>query len=243
MKNWIIAISIGFWMISYNIHAGGWPVFDAAGWALKIKTLYREIQQLRIMQQRVAYEVAAAKRMAERFQKWKFKDFNSIDEMIRHINSFRSRARSIGYTYDGIADQFDSFYGKRGSYKKDYQAWEKQSDDSVKDAMVSQGLMEKSKKHMDDLNEIIKEKRADQDQGATLQAIGEINAIQSKQLADLSEIVATDARAKQSVVMEERSKQKELEDYEAHLMKDFNKHGKSRPLTHFPSLGTTASRR
>lgn len=242
MKKWIIAISLGFWFISLSSYAGGFPVFDGAGWALKLQSIYRQIQQLRIMQKRVEYEIAAAQRMKNRIEKWKLKDFNSIDEMIRHINSFRSRARSIGYTYNGIADQFESFYGKRGSHKKDYQSWEKQSDDSIKDAMVAQGRIEKSEKHMADLDQIMIEKRDDQDQGATLQAIGEINAIQSKQLADLSEIVATDARAKQSVVMEERSKQKELEDHEAHLMKDFNKHGKSRPLTHFPSLGTTASR-
>lgn len=242
MKRWIVVTSIILITFSQPT-AAGWPVFDYPGWLLKLKNLYYEFRQLQIMVDRVKYEVAAAERMATRFNRWKLKDFNSIDEMIRHINSFRSRARSIGYTYDGIAHQFESFYGKKGSYKKDYQGWQKQSDDSIKDAMVAQGLMEKSKKHMDDLNEVIKEKRADQDEKATLQAIGEINAIQSKQLADLSEIVATDARAKQSVVMEERSKQKELENYEAHLMKDFNKHGKSHPLTHFPSLGTTAPRR
>jgi P-type conjugative transfer protein TrbJ len=191
----------------------------------------------------VEYEIASFKRMKKRLDRWKLKDFNSIDEMVRHINGFNARARSIGYTYDGIAHQFESFYGKKSAYKKNYKAWEKQSDNSVKDAMVAQGRMEKSQKHMDDLKEVMIEKRDDQDQGATLQAIGEINAIQSKQLADLSEIIATDARAKQSVVMEDRSKQKELQDYEAHLMKDFNKHGKSRPLTHFPSLGTTAPRR
>jgi P-type conjugative transfer protein TrbJ len=243
MRKAILAVNLVLFLWGSTSYSGGWPVYDAAGWVLKLKSLYRQIQQLRIMQQRVTYEIAAAKRMKNRLEKWKFKDFNSIDEMIRHINSFRSRARSIGYTYDGIADQFESFYGKRGAFKKDYQSWEKQSDDSIKDAMVAQGRLEKSEKHMADLDQILIEKRDDQDQAATLQAIGEINAIQSKQLADLSEIVATDARAKQSVVMEERSKQKELEDHEAHLMKDFNNHGKSRPLTHFPSLGTTAGRR
>lgn len=242
MRRILLVGSVSFLLFTSPANAG-FPVFDYPGWLLKLQSLYKEFRQLEIMQRRVAYEIAAAKRMTKRLNKWQFKDFNSIDEMIRHINSFRSRARSIGYTYDTISDQFESFYGKRGSYDKNFRAWEKQSDDSVKDAMVSQGLMEKSKKHMDDLNEIMQEKRADQDQAATLHAIGEINAVQSKQLADLSEIVATDARAKQSIAMEERAKQRELQDYETHLMKDFNQHGKSRPLTHFPSLGTTAPRR
>jgi P-type conjugative transfer protein TrbJ len=241
MRNLIFAVSTCFLLASFSSFAG-LPVFDAPGWALKLKSLYKEIKQLKIMQERVAYEAAAAERMLNRLKRWELKDFNSIDEMIRHISAFKTRARAIGYTYDSIANQFESFYGKKGSYKKNYQAWEKQSDDSVKDAMVAQGRLEKSHTHMKDLQEVMKQKREDQDQGATLHAIGEINAIQSKQLADLSEIITTDARAKQSVMMEERSKQKELQDYEAHLMKDFNKHKKSRPLTHFPSLGTTAPR-
>lgn len=244
MPRLIVFLSAGLLLSSSSSMAGGFPVYDGAGWLLKLKSIYNEIRQLEMMQKRVAYEIAAAKRMTKRLDQWKFRDFNSIHEMVRHINSFRARARSIGYTYDSIADEFESFYGKKGSsFKKDYKSWEKQSDDSIKDAMVSQGLMEKSKKHMDDLEEVIKEKRADQDQGATLQAIGEVNAIQSKQMADLSEMIATDARARQSVIMEERSKQNELSDYETHLMSDFNEHSKSRPLTHFPSLGTTATRR
>ena len=242
MKRIVVVVSTSFLLLSASVHAG-LPVFDYSGWLLKLKSIYQDFQQLKIMQDRIAYEVKAAERMTTRLSKWKLNGFNSIDEMIRHINSFRARARSIGYTYDTIGDQFESFYGKRGAYNKDFRSWEKQSEDSVKDAMVSQGLMEKSKRHMDELNDVVTEKRNDQDQAATLQAIGEINAIQSKQLADLTEIVATDARAKQSIVMEERAKQRELQDYENHLMKDFNVHGKSRPLTHFPSLGTTAPRR
>ena len=96
---------------------------------------------------------------------------------------------------------------------------------------------------MADLDKIVDEKRKSKGDAETLQAIGEINAIQSKQLADLSQIVASDARAKNSVMMEERAKEKELKNYENHLMKDFNKHEKSHPLNHFPSLGTTAPRR
>jgi P-type conjugative transfer protein TrbJ len=242
MKTRSIAFSICIWLISNSLFSGGWPVFDYAGLTAKISSILKQIEQLRIMKDRIAYEAAAAKRMTDRINKWKFTDFNIINDMVRHINSFRTRARSIGYAYDSISDQFESFYGKKGSYKKAYKDWEKQSDDSIKDAMVSQGLMERSKKHMNDLEKIIDEKRGDQDQAANLQAIGEINAVQSKQLADLSEIIATDARAKQSVLMEERSKQKAQQDYEAHLMKDFNKHSKSRPMTHFPSLGSAGTR-
>jgi conjugal transfer/entry exclusion protein len=108
-------------------------------------------------------------------------------------NSLRSRARSIGYAYEGVANQFERFYGRGGRFSPKFKDWQKQSDDSIKDAMVSQGLLERSEKHMVDLDKVVEDKRNAEGDSDTLQALGEINAIQSKQIADLSEIVATDA--------------------------------------------------
>lgn len=242
MKRAIVLFSVSVWLCSTNALAM-LPVHDLPGWTAKFVSIYKQIEELNILKNRVTYEIESTTRLYNKLKKWKTGDISNISSIISHINSFRSRARSIGYAYDGIADQFEKVYGSKGSYKKNYKAWEKQSDDSVREAMVSQGLLENSKSHMDDLDKIVKEKREDQDPGATLQAIGEINAIQSKQLANLSEIIATDARAKQSLAMEDRAKQKDQQNYENHLMKDFNKPQKSHPLTHFPSLGTTAPRR
>jgi P-type conjugative transfer protein TrbJ len=242
MKQAIILFSLTFSLFSANIQAGI-PVFDYAGWGLKGVSLFNQIKSYIETKNRIEKEVEALKKMAKTIKKFSNTDSFKIQDMINQINSFRARARSISYTYNDISDQFEKFYGSNGSYKKNYKAWEKQSDDSIRQAMVSQGLLERSKSHMSDLDVIVKAKRDDKSQEATLQAIGEINAIQSKQLADLSEMIATDARAKQSIVMEERAKQKNLQNYENHLMKDFNKHGKSRPLAYFPSLGTTAPRR
>lgn len=218
----------------------GWAVIDTANLAQNTLSVLRQIEQIEQTGARIKYEVKAAERLIKRL---KSVDITKIRDLVGLINSFRSRTRAIGYTYENIENQFERIYGKTGSFKKNFQGWQKQSDESVKDAMVSQGLIEKSQKHMVDLDEVIKVKNESQGDSDTLHAIGEINAIQSKQLADLSQIVATDAHAKNSVIMEQRAKEQELKNYEAHLMKDFNDHGKSRPLTHFPSLGSTTSRR
>jgi len=216
------------------------PVTDPLNLAQNTLAVLKQIDQLEQSAARIEYEVRAAERLIKKMQKL---DFTKIKDLMGQINSFRNRARSIGYTYESIEKQFEKIYGKNGTFSKNFQAWQKQSDDSVKDAMVSQGLLEKSQKHMADLNHVMEIKNNSKGDADTLHAIGEINAIQSKQLADLTQIIASDARAKSSVTMEERTKEKELKAYEAHLMKDFNKHEKSRPLTHLPSLGTKASQR
>lgn len=234
-------------VVLFNGIAGSWTFHDpinfgqnTAHFAKEVAHFAKQIEDIERTAARIEYEINAAKRLGQRLKKF---DLTSISSISRQINSLRSRARSIGYAYEGVANQFERFYGRGGRFSPKFKDWQKQSDESIKDAMVSQGLLERSEKHMVDLDKVVEDKRNALGDSDTLQALGEINAIQSKQIADLSEIVATDARAKQSAMMEERSKQKDLQDYEAHLMKDFEKHGKSRPLTHFPSLGTTAPRR
>lgn len=229
-----------FFMLYSTITQAGIPVIDPTNLIQNTLAVYKQFQQLEQTAARIEYEVKAAQRLALKLKNFKI---SNLRDIISQINQFRTRARSIGYTYENITHQFEKLYGKKNGFSKNFKAWEKQSDDSLKDAMVSQGLMEKSQKNMDDLDKIVEAKRASKGDAETLQAIGEINAIQSRQLADLSQMVASDARAQNSVIMEERAKQAEQKNYENHLMKDFNKHEKSHPLTHFPSLGTTAPRR
>lgn len=234
-----IARLLGLVLLLFCPHAITWTVIDPANLVQNTASVAKAVQQLTQTAERIDFEVKAAQRLLKKMQEL---DLTKIRDIVGLINMFRTRARSIGYTYEQVEHQFERLYGKYGIFSKNFAAWQKQSDDSIKDAMISQGLIEKSEKHMADLDEIIKIKNASQCDNDTLQAIGEINAIQAKQLAELSQMIATDARAKQSVMMENRSKQKAQEEYEAHLMKDFNTHGKSRPLAHFPSLGATAPR-
>ena len=106
-------------------------------------------QATRQTRARIDYEVKAAQRLIERMKGY---DITKIKDMVNLINSFRNRARAIGYTYEGIENQLNRMYGKKGSFSKNFKGWQKQSDDSLKDAMVSQGLLEKSQKHMADLD-------------------------------------------------------------------------------------------
>lgn len=240
MKRILIIFSLLFLCLcSMNIQAG-FPVIDPTNLIQNALSVKKQIDQLEQTAARIEYEINAAKRLAQKLKEFKIANLRDIASQ---INQFRTRARSIGYTYENISNQFEKLYGKKNGFSKNFKAWQKQSDDSLKDAMVSQGLMEKSQKNMEDLDKIVEQKRKSKGDAETLQAIGEINAIQSRQLSDLSQIVASDARAHNSVMMEKRAQQQELKNYENHLMKDFNKHEKSHPLTHFPSLGTTAPRR
>ncbi len=240
MSRLFLAVTYSVFIFYAHSSTAGIPVFDYSSFLQTGISLMNQIKEMKRTAERIEYEINAAQRLARKLKNFKIANLKDIASQ---INQFRNRARSIGYTYESISNQFEKLYGKKNGFSKNFKAWQKQSDDSLKDAMVSQGLMEKSQKNMDDLDKIVEAKRASKGDAETLQAIGEINAIQSRQLADLSQMVASDARAQNSVIMEERAKQAEQKNYENHLMKDFNKHEKSHPLTHFPSLGTTAPRR
>lgn len=241
----IVAISTFFYLaistnsLAFTVHDPGNFIQNKLQFMKEIAHFAKQVEDMERSYERIKYEISAAERLAKKLKKFDITDIKSI---ARQINSLRSRARSIGYGYESVANQFERFYKKGGKFSQKFKDWQKQSDDSIKDAMVSQGLLEKSEKHMRDLDKVLEEKRHSGGDADTLQALGEINAIQSRQLADLSQIIATDARAKQSVTMEERAKDQEKKDTEARLMKDFNVHKKSRPMAHLPSLGQTAPR-
>jgi P-type conjugative transfer protein TrbJ len=213
------------------------PVTDPLNLAENAMSVIKQIEQIEQMARRIEYQVNSVQRFSNKLQNYKF---SNIRDLIRQLRSFRNRARAIGYSYQGIVNDFERLYGKDGRFAKNFAAWQKQSDESIKDSMQAQALLEKSDDHMHDLDKVVEVKGKSEGEAETLHAISEVNTIQSKQLADLTHIIATDARARQSVIMEERSKQREQREYEERLMQDFNEHGKSRPLSHFPSLGSTA---
>lgn len=227
--------------LSLIVHTGlcaALPVTDPWNLVQNALAVEKQVSQLEMMASRIEYQVKSAKRFSDKLQNFKY---NNIRDLLRQLRSFRNRARAIGYSYQGIVNDFERLYGKDGRFAKNFAAWQKQSDESVKDSMQAQGLLEKSDDHMHDLDKVMQAKMKSEGEAETLHAIGEINAIQTKQLNDLTHIIATDARARQSVVMEARAKEREQQAYEERLMHDFNDHQKSRPLSHFPSLGTTAA--
>lgn len=224
-------------VLVFSLNAMGFTVIDPSNLVKNAAQVLKQIDQIEQTKRRIEFQTNSAIRFAKKLDGYKFTD---IKGLLRDIRSFQYRARSISYTYKSIVSQFEKTYGKQGDFAKNYGDWEKQSDDSIKDAMEAQGLIEHSDKQMQDLDRAIVAKNDAKTDAETLQAIGEVNAVQTKQLNDLKTIIATDARARHSVIMEQRAKEKELKNHEAQLMEGFNDHKKSRPLSHFPSLGSTA---
>jgi hypothetical protein len=208
------------------------PVFDIIGQGQRFYMMVMEAK-------RIAKEAAAAGKMLSLLGDL---DLTNVNEIIDRFSQFKPRIGAIGYDYNGVANHFESFYDSRETIPQKIAAWQGQSDDSIKEAMVSQSLLRRSGDHMRELKKAIELKRNSSGDSDTLQAIGEINAISSKQLADLTEIIGTDARAKNSVLMEERAKEKARRKFEERLLKDFKQQKKSRPLAHFPTLGNSAPR-
>lgn len=220
--------------------AAGLPVFDSINWLQNISMIVQQFQQIQITKNQIERELKAAKSVLSRMGKL---NPDSVDSLARQIKQFRLGVRGIGYGYQNVSKQFDRLYATNGDFTKKLEAWQKQSDNSVKDAMSSHGLLQNSQENMKDLNEVLQAKRNSESEAEALQAMGEINAIQSRQLADLSQMIASDSRAKQSVLMEKRSLDKKQRAEAEELMKNFNEHETSMPLTHLPPLGTTAPRR
>lgn len=200
-----------------------------------------KMKEVAAVQQKIQFEADAAKRFYNALDGLTEGDAEKLPALVERINSFRAKTRNIGYSYAFIGNEFDKTYGSEENFIKKYHHWEKQTDESLKDAMIAQGLIEKSQRHLVDLDNILSIKRNAKSDSDTLHIIGEINALQMKQLAELAEIIAVSSRAQQSALTEKIIKKRERQQYEARLMKNFNRHRPSKPLSRFPSLGTTTN--
>ena len=158
MRRLIILLSFFVWFLSANV-AIAIVVNNPANLIQNTLSVQKQIVELTQTAARIKHEVQAAERLVKRMKDFKLSNLN---DLVSQINQFRSHARSIGYTYESISRQFEKTYGKSDGFSKNFKSWQQQSDDSIKDAMVSQGLLEKSAKHMEDLDKIIEDKRAPQ---------------------------------------------------------------------------------
>ena len=220
------------------------PVADATSLAESVKQTFITLHQIRIQKEKIEKDIAFMTRQIESLGSLGFEDVYRLDEHIKRISGFQEGIRKISYRYRSIDAQFEKLYGpSKKPFKKRFKAWEKQTDQSIKEAMKAHGLIDTSRKRLWKIDDLIAKQRKAKGDLAALQVLAEINAEQARQMNDLTHIIAADSRAKQSQIMEKRSSEKGAREASMRLLDGFNVHKKSRPLSYLPTLGKRAPKR
>lgn len=171
-----------------------------------------------------------------------WKDSYALQRHLDFFNSLRWRVKGLNNDYKRLDHDFRHLYKiKNKPIDQKLSDWNHQTEKSIQRAMKSHGGVEDSAQRMETVSSLIEKQRLAQGDLAALQTLGELMAIQARQIEELKTIIMLDSRAKQSRMMEGKSLDKARSEHEKHLMKDFNKPQKARrPLKRFPSLGKGA---
>lgn len=183
------------------------PVLDYTNWA---QNLFSYVQQ-------VATAINTAQQLATQYQQLEVairqaRQLNSdqirgrILNGIRQLADIQQRTRGITYDYGNMQGVFDQQYPDMPAYNgmsgKDYAAQaakaNQQLQNSVRDAMLAQGLISNAATDQEALNALVSASNSAEGQLAAVQAGNQIAAMTAQQLIQLQQIMATSAREQSS---------------------------------------------
>lgn len=232
-KSLIIAVLI--LSVSAPAHATI-PVLDYTNWA---QNLFSYVQQ-------VATAINTAEQLATQYQQLEVairqaRQLNSdqirgrILNGIRQLAEIQQKAKGITYQYGNLEGAFDQYYPDMAAYNgmsgKDYAAQaakaNQQLQNSVRDAMLAQGLISNAATDQEALNALVQASNSADGQLAAAQAGNQIAAMTAQQLIQLQQIMATSAReqssymASQAAANAKQLKKGELPNVESKNMLDY----------------------
>ncbi len=212
------------------------PVLDYTNWA---QNIFSYVQQ-------VATAINTAQQLATQYQQLEVairqaRQLNSdqvrgrIMNGIRQLVELQQKAKGITYDYGRIESTFDGHYPDMAAYNgmsgRDYAAQaakaNQQLQNSIRDAMVAQGLVSNAATDQEALNALVTASNSAEGQLAAAQAGNQIAAMTAQQLIQLQQIMATSSReqssymAAQAAANAKRLKKGEVPKVEGRNMLDY----------------------
>ena len=228
-----------FVCIFVNSAWAGIPVLDPTNLAQNTITAVQSLRQAENQIKQMERELEYTTRQLQSLKELGWNDPYALQRHLEFFQSLKNRSDTLTYNYKNLDSNFRRLYSTKDKpIDKRLDDWSQQTETSIQASMKSHGAVDDSKKKMETVSSLIEKQRRAQGDLAAIQVLGELMAIQSRQLEELKTIITLDSRAKQSRMMEDKSIEKARVEQSRHLMKDFNKPMKAkRPMTKFPSLG------
>jgi len=232
-----------FWILClYGIHLQAFTVIDPSNLVQTTLTAVNAARNLSNQALQMERDIQYMKQQVESFSQLGYRDLYKLDQHLRTVDSFNRRVKTITYNYRQLDQHFKTLYSvKNANFSDKYKQWNDETENSIKLATLSQGqsLSDSNKKYRS-ISEIVEKERKSKGTLQALQALAEINAIQARQIEELKTIIALDSQTKMNHLMEQKGHEQAAQARAEHLMKDFDRHTPSKPMSHLPKLGETA---
>lgn len=149
--------------------------------------------------------------MARDLERLSVRDWASLKSSYYQLQSTYQRAKYISLRWGQIAGEYTRHYeafdpkvhdGK--TYEAKREQWASQTDDAIRTAMVSHGVVEGYEARSTSLDQLVEASNASDGTLAVLQAGNQISAMILRQLMELSQLIVADSRARLSYLKEQQ---------------------------------------
>ena len=188
-------------------------VSDPTNFAQNAMTAAGQIEQVRQQIQEIQNQIQQIALMKQNLERLTSGDWAMIQESFRRLESLYEQANQISMTWGSVASEYDQVYQSYdpnqhgpGDYEAFRERWQAQTNQAIRSAMVSHGVVGEFERRAASLDRLLGASDSAQGTLAALQAGNQMAAILSRQMMELSEVIAADSRARLSYLREEQAR-------------------------------------
>lgn len=221
MRRWmrtICAVGVCVFVVvgnGRNARAGGMPVVDPINLVENAMSAVADVESAIQQVMTVKRQLEQLKQMKKDLEQLKVGDLRELQQSFRTLQSVYRRGKQISMRWKRIGEQYDERYESydpkkddRQTYYKKRRQWEQQTDQSIRSAMKTHGVVEEFESREKALQELVD--KSDNAEGtlAAIQAGNRITALMARQLQELTGVIVADSRARLSHIKEQQEKRK-----------------------------------
>lgn len=175
-----------------------------------------EAEQVVQQAQEIQNQLQQLEQMRKDLEKLDASSLEDLNRSFRKLEELYERGRQISMKYQQIERQFEAFYEKFDpeeddveSYRDKRAKWEKQTDEAVRTAMRSHGVVDRYDWRREDLSEDLSRSGDADGTLAAIQAGNRVAGVMAKQMMELTQIIVADSRARLSYIKEQKMQEEQ----------------------------------
>ena len=227
ISRWVVAATVAGCVMWANSATAQMVVNDPANLVQNTMSQVAEaravIEQIKTVQNQIE-QIEQMKRDLEQLSPEQLAD---LEESFRRLEDLYRQGEQISMEWGQIGSQFDSTYEDYDPEQHDGQEyqervarWQKQTDASIRTAMMSHGVVTQYDQRGDDLEALVRASDSATGTLAAIQAGNRISALMMRQMMELTEIIAADSRARLSHMKERQMRDRQDNERRRHYMSD-----------------------
>jgi P-type conjugative transfer protein TrbJ len=175
-----------------------------------------EAEQVAQQAREIQNQLQQLAQMRKDLEKLDASSLEDLNRSFRKIEELYERGRQISMKYQQIEQQFEAFYEEFDpdeddveSYRDKRAKWEKQTDEAVRTAMRSHGVVDRYDWRREDLSEDLSRSGDADGTLAAIQAGNRVAGVMAKQMMELTQIIVADSRARLSYIKEQKMQEEQ----------------------------------